>query len=204
MPPRATGDWHAVEGIGCFSQSANGWTDNFICHQWFEKTFIPFAKGCNISRKPILLISDGHQSHETPEMHALAFDNFIILYCLPPKTTHKLQPLDVGVFGPLLLAWTSHCENRAIARNPITHYNVLAEYMEIRACSMKPTLIREAIAKTGTWPIDFSKFSNEDFAPSKHTSTIPSFPPSFPKRALLAPNSSDPLASSPNHKEAEG
>ncbi|KIJ25534.1 hypothetical protein M422DRAFT_96086, partial [Sphaerobolus stellatus SS14] len=105
MPPEATGDWHAAEGIGCFSQSVNRWTDNFICNQWFEKTFIPFVKGCNISGKPILLISEGHQSHETPEMHALAFNNCIILYYLPPKTTHKLQPLDVGVFGPLQLAW---------------------------------------------------------------------------------------------------
>ncbi|KIJ25533.1 hypothetical protein M422DRAFT_273498 [Sphaerobolus stellatus SS14] len=69
---------------------------------------------------------------------------------------------------------------------------------------MKPTLIREAFAKTGIWPTNFSKFSNEDFTPSKYMSTTPSFPPSFPKRALLAPNSSDPLASSPNHEEAEG
>ncbi|KIJ34762.1 hypothetical protein M422DRAFT_263115 [Sphaerobolus stellatus SS14] len=94
MPPGATGDWMSVEGLGCFTQSANGWTDNYICHQWFEKCFIPFATTRNTSGKPILLISDGHQSHETPEMRLLAFENLVILLSLPPKTTHKLQPLD--------------------------------------------------------------------------------------------------------------
>ncbi|KIJ25042.1 hypothetical protein M422DRAFT_147688, partial [Sphaerobolus stellatus SS14] len=105
MPPGATGDWMDVEGVGCFTQSVNGWTDNTICHQWFEKAFIPFAKGRNISGQPILLVSDGHQSHETSEMHQLAFDNEIILLSLPPHCTHKLQPLDVGVFGPFQQAW---------------------------------------------------------------------------------------------------
>ncbi|KIJ32512.1 hypothetical protein M422DRAFT_184412 [Sphaerobolus stellatus SS14] len=131
MPPGAMREWYMVEGIGCFSQSANGWTDNLICHQWFEKAFIPCAKSRNISGKPILLISDGHQSHETPEMRTLAFDNCIILYSLPPKITHKLQSLDVGVFGTLQAAWTKHCETRAIQRNPITQYNVVSEYMQV-------------------------------------------------------------------------
>ncbi|KIJ31881.1 hypothetical protein M422DRAFT_128556, partial [Sphaerobolus stellatus SS14] len=97
MPPGATGDWLDIEGLGCFTQSANRWTDNFICHQWFEKAFIPFAKPRNTSGKPILLISDGHQSHETNEMKELAYENKIVLLSLPPHCTHMLQSLDVGV-----------------------------------------------------------------------------------------------------------
>jgi len=30
---------------------------------------------------------------------------------LPPHTTHKSQPLDSGVFGPLKKAWTEVCHN---------------------------------------------------------------------------------------------
>ncbi|KIJ29645.1 hypothetical protein M422DRAFT_268988 [Sphaerobolus stellatus SS14] len=131
MPPGATGDWVDIEGIGCFTQWANEWMDNFIRHNWFEKCFIPFTKKRNKSSKPILLISDGHQSHETEEMHLLAYNNEIILLSLPPHTTHKLQPLDVGVFGSFQRAWTKHCENSAIKRIPVTRYNVVERFMKV-------------------------------------------------------------------------
>ncbi|KIJ26302.1 hypothetical protein M422DRAFT_272645 [Sphaerobolus stellatus SS14] len=79
---------------------------------------------------PILLVSDGHLSHETPEMHTLGFNNEIFLLSLPPKTTHMLQPLDVGVFGPFQNAWVKHCEDSAIARDPVTRYNLVEHYMQ--------------------------------------------------------------------------
>ncbi len=85
--------------------SPNGWTDDFLCLKWFEKTFVPQATARNTSGKPILLIYDGHGSHNSAELIRLARANNIILFCLPPHTTHKLQPLDVGVFGPFQNAW---------------------------------------------------------------------------------------------------
>jgi DDE superfamily endonuclease len=80
--------------------SDNGWTSDFHCYNWFKDTFIPQAKERNKSTNPILLIYDGHGSHERYNLLHLAQDNNIILFALPPHTTHKLQPLDVGVFGP--------------------------------------------------------------------------------------------------------
>ena len=53
----------------------------------------------------MLLIFDGHHSHISLELIELARENNIHLLCLPPHTTHLLQPLDVGVFGPLKQAW---------------------------------------------------------------------------------------------------
>jgi len=66
--------------------SENGWTDDFLCTQWFRESFIPQAKACNTSGKPILLIYDGHGSHMTAEMCILAQENNIELFCLPPHT----------------------------------------------------------------------------------------------------------------------
>ncbi|KAI9440129.1 hypothetical protein H4582DRAFT_1779670, partial [Lactarius indigo] len=34
----------------------NGWTDNFLCTEWFTKGFIPQAIACNKTGKPVLLI----------------------------------------------------------------------------------------------------------------------------------------------------
>lgn len=113
LTPRSGELWcyHALESdcytdtITRISMSENGWTDDFLCKQWLEKSFIPQATERNASRKPILLIYDGHGSHDTLDVIALSREHNVLLYCLPPHTTHKLQPLDVGVFGPFQRAW---------------------------------------------------------------------------------------------------
>jgi hypothetical protein len=64
----------------------------------------------NESRKPILLIYNGHGSYDTLNLIKLAQERNVILFCLPPHTTHKLQPLDVSVFGPFSHAWTDCCD----------------------------------------------------------------------------------------------
>ena len=43
-------------------------------------------------------------------MRKLAEENNIELFCLPPHTTHRTQPLDVGVFGPLQTHWQERCD----------------------------------------------------------------------------------------------
>lgn len=51
-----------------------------------------------------ILILDGYASHITTAAISFAIANKIILLCLPPHTTHILQPLDVAIFAPLALA----------------------------------------------------------------------------------------------------
>ena len=48
-----------------------------------------------------LLIVDGHNSHFSIDFLHFCETNQIELFCLPPHTTHILQPLDVGLFAPL-------------------------------------------------------------------------------------------------------
>ena len=51
--------------------------------------------------QPRLLIMDGHSSHITGDLIALCMQKNIDLLILPPHCSHLLQPLDVGVYGPL-------------------------------------------------------------------------------------------------------
>jgi hypothetical protein len=48
-----------------------------------------------------MILFDGHSSHITTEVIKFYIAKKILLICLPPHTTHMLQPLDVGVFSPL-------------------------------------------------------------------------------------------------------
>ena len=80
-----------------YARSDSGWVDSELFFLWIRKLFIKFA----VPERPVILLVDGHLSHLTLDVIDLARENQIILLCLPPHTTHALQPLDVSVFKAL-------------------------------------------------------------------------------------------------------
>jgi DDE superfamily endonuclease len=48
-----------------------------------------------------LLLCDGHDSHISAQFVQFCIDHSIVLFLLPPHSSHLLQALDVGVFGPV-------------------------------------------------------------------------------------------------------
>jgi hypothetical protein len=48
-----------------------------------------------------LLLCDGYDNHISAQFVRFCIDNKIVLFLLPPHSSHLLQPLDVGVFGPV-------------------------------------------------------------------------------------------------------
>ena len=59
------------------------------------------SKKYAVPERPIILIVDGHKSHENIKLIDCASNNDVILLCLPPHTTRALQPLDVAIFKSL-------------------------------------------------------------------------------------------------------
>lgn len=136
---------------------------------------------------PIIIFFDGHGSHLTVRMIALARKCGVHLFCLPPHTTHKLQPLDVGIFGPLQRAWKKNCEEfTAVRGRGITKPEFMKEYMKVRDNTFTPELITTAWRKTGLYPFNPDVFTELDYSPSQMTSTEVHYPHSFP--TLLAPS----------------
>jgi hypothetical protein len=58
-----------------------------------------------------LLILDGHESHYSDEFEEYCKENNIITLCMPPHSSHILQPLDVGCFSPLKKAYGRQIED---------------------------------------------------------------------------------------------
>src|SRR5436305_10847299 len=83
-----------------FSCSNKGWTSNELGADWLRRCFEPATRK-KANMKPRILILDGHESHITSQFLFHCFHNNIIVLRLPPHTSHILQPLDVGIFGPL-------------------------------------------------------------------------------------------------------
>ena len=54
---------------------------------------------------PVVLFLDGHYSHLSLQLIHHAKSKGIHLFSFPPHLTHLLQPLDVGVYGPVKKTW---------------------------------------------------------------------------------------------------
>ena len=91
-PEMATGQ---IPGT-LYGFSENGWTNSILLDSWFKKLFMRYAP----ASRPLILFMDGHSSHYCPDTLALAAENGIIVFMLPPNTTHLTQPLDKGVLVP--------------------------------------------------------------------------------------------------------
>ena len=64
--------------------SDKGWTNDYIGLQWFERSFVPQAMKRNKSGRAILLIYDGHHSHDNIQLREAAMKHNINLFCLHP------------------------------------------------------------------------------------------------------------------------
>ena len=104
------GDW-------AITTTQNGWTNNETGFEWlkhFDQHTTNRSKG--VYR---LLILDGHGSHHSADFEMYCEENNIITLCMPPHSSHLLQPLDVGCFGVLKKAYGREIEH--LIRCSITH-----------------------------------------------------------------------------------
>jgi len=92
IPKELTDGWH-------FSYSTRGWTSDIHGLEWLRRCFEPATRE-KANGNHRLLILDGHGSHETALFLGHCRLHKILVLRLPPHTSHLLQPLDVGLFGP--------------------------------------------------------------------------------------------------------
>ena len=188
--------------VNRIATTAKGWTDSTTSYEWFTKTFIPQATARRENpEEPIVLVLDGHASHKTPEMLRAALEHNIEFHFLPPHTTHRLQPLDVGIFGPLQGKWQERCDeviSETSAEIPRSQF--IKEYMGVRNEVFTEELIKSAWKKAGMWPLNPKKITEKDFAPSKLMSYSASLPPGYPD----LPDTPDILVFAQGSEEGEG
>ncbi|EMT73749.1 hypothetical protein FOC4_g10000808 [Fusarium odoratissimum] len=106
-----------LPGTWAITTTPNGWTDNETGLDWLKH-----FNRCTTIRSVgayRLLILDGHESHQSVDFQLYCEVNNIITLCMPPHSSHLLQPLDVGCFGPLKKAYGREIER--LIRRSITH-----------------------------------------------------------------------------------
>jgi hypothetical protein len=112
--PSIPGDW-------VINVSENGWTNNKLRLKWL-KHFDEHTKGRAVGSYRLLIL-DGHESHNSVNFHQYYEEHKIVTLCMPPHSSHLLQPLDVGCFAPLKKAYGRQAE--LLMRNKITRITKL-------------------------------------------------------------------------------
>jgi hypothetical protein len=97
--------------------SDNGWTTNERGLEWVRH-FDHHTKSRTIGAHRLLIL-DGHDSHHSTDFEIYCKKNDIITLCMPPHSSHILQPLDIGYFSPLKAGYGKQIEN--MMRANITH-----------------------------------------------------------------------------------
>jgi len=135
-----------------YGLSSSGWMDMELFNVWFKRHFLRYAPAA----RPLLLLMDGHSSHYCIDTVQLAASEGVTLFVLPPNTTHLMQPLDKGIFGPLKVRWRQVCF-QYLAAHPgrvITRFEFSQLFGEAWLSTMTARNIMSGYRTTGVFPLD--------------------------------------------------
>ncbi|CAG2194274.1 unnamed protein product [Mytilus edulis] len=146
--------------------SPTGWSNTDIFQSYLQTHFINYVQGLS-DKQPILVIYDGHLSHVSLSVIDWAKTNNIILLVLPAHTSHLLQPLDVGCFGPLSKIYNHSC-HKFMRENhcKISRYNVGELCTNAYVKGLSPDNLKSSFKRSGIYPLDKSPYPPQMYLPA--------------------------------------
>lgn len=125
-------------------------------------------KTTNSSKEnPIIITMDNHESHLSMAALEIVEENGVHIITLPPHTSHKTQPLDRTVYGPLKAFFNDEAKS-FMMRNPCkTNHHLPDGSAWLKAAT--PSNIISGFKVTGIWPFNSNVFGDEEFLPSSVT-----------------------------------
>lgn len=143
----------------------NGWTTGEIFLDWM-RFFVQHVRPT--PEKKILLLLDNHESHKYYPALDYASKNNVVILSLAPHTTHKMQPMDVAIYGPL----KTYFEREVNAFQKAHPGRIINQYDVARLLS--PAFLKCAVAinavhgfeRPGIWPVNKYAFGDEDYEPA--------------------------------------
>ena len=170
-----------------YGLSHNGWMNSELFYHWFLNHFLQYAP----QSRPLMLLLDGHSSHYCPAFIKVAAEKSIMVFALPPHTTHIAQPLDRGCYSPLKTVWRQVCHDFR-SSNPgrtVTRYEFSRLFSEAWFKAMTAPNIISSFKITGICPLDrtaikvpetkpvFSSFNPENLVEKSGLAYIPLYSP---------------------------
>lgn len=133
----------------------SGW----MCQPDFVKYMRHFIERSNSSlNNPTLLLIDNHCSHLSIEALDMAVENGVTLLSFPPHCSHKLQPLDVSVYGPVKTYYKSQCNawQKTNANKVIEIRHITSLVRKTLDLALTPRNIKAGFQATGISTLTYS------------------------------------------------
>lgn len=169
--PRVHFQPHMLKGgmpgsLGLANKS--GW----MTTELFTAALSHFIKYMRVSKaNPAILLMDNHTSHVSHDTVKLARENGLVIVTFPPHCSHRLQPLDVAVYGPLKAYYNSACSAWMLSHPgvPITIYDVAELTKSALLKAATPENVQKGFQATGIYPLNKDIFTDDMFLPATVT-----------------------------------
>jgi hypothetical protein len=142
------------------TSTPSGWTNNNTRLAWLEQVFDRCTKQqARRGRDWRLLVLDGHGGHGRHVTDAFidyCLDHRILLAVLPTRSTHTVQPLDVGCFKPLASAYSKRLTiytQRSQGLVPIKKGDFFLLFWDAWGEAFTKRTVLRSWAATGVWPM---------------------------------------------------
>jgi hypothetical protein len=130
----------------------SGWSNAEVFKLYLQNHFVQYVQGRDQS-ETLLVLYDGHKSHISLDLVEWAQENNIILFVLPPHTSHLLQPMDVGCFGPLQVKYNQECTTFGrLNHRLVTKYDICALACRAYTAAMNHSNLQSAFRRAGIYP----------------------------------------------------
>lgn len=166
--PRVHFKAHMLKGgpIGSIGgANSSGWSNSDLFYEFMQH----FANHVKPSvGKPIIILLDNHDSHISIPTIDFCKANGIILVTFHPHTSHKFQPLDRTVFGPLKAYYNTAC-NEWMLMHPgqtITIYDIAELVGKAFPQAFTPLNIQKGFEVSGLYPFNENIFQEHEFLTS--------------------------------------
>ena len=164
---------YEVKAEATFAVSESGYMDDDLGLQYLKMHFDPYIRdpkfqvedagsdarpgpAAKYGGPPRCLIVDGHSSHIAWRVIQYALENNIHIICLPSRSTHLLQPLDVGCFGVLQTTYEKNF-SAWLRNNPLSVISK-PSFLEILHKTLSEVYTIQCITgawrKSRCWPIN--------------------------------------------------
>ena len=170
FPRKNYKDWFIRGGPADCKGAANdsGWMQEA---QYIQFMYHFIENVCPSKSAPVLLLLDNYYAHLSIEALNLAKDKGVVCLSFPPHTTHKLQPLDVSIYGPLK-KYIAASQDAWMKNHPgsvVSIYDLPAILSEALPRANSATNIINGFRRTGIMPLNPQVFEDHEFAPASVT-----------------------------------
>ena len=145
----------------------SGWCNSDVFHEYLVSHMIKYLPERS-PQSPVLVMYDGHKSHVSINLIDWAKEENIILFVLPAHTSHILQPMDVGCFGPFESIYNNiaHKYMREHCGISITRNNICSIACKAYTKALSPENLQNSFRKAGICPFNPDIVDRSSFLPA--------------------------------------